>query len=70
VLVDGVTVMTATSFENAGRRLAWKTFATTFTATSALTFVAFVNGDPPTDGTNGLDDVSIVAMPAHGPEGR
>ena len=66
VLVDGVTVMTATSFESAGRRLAWKTFMTFFTATSARTFVAFLNGDPPSDGTNGLDDVSVVEIPAHG----
>jgi hypothetical protein len=40
--------------------LAWQQFSTTFTATSASTTLTFLNGDPATDNSNGLDNVSLV----------
>ena len=39
--------------------LAWQLFTTTFTATSASTAIAFLNGDPTSDTSNGLDNISL-----------
>jgi len=39
---------------------AWQMFTTMFTATSASTTLQFLNGDPPSDNTNGLDNLSLV----------
>ena len=48
---------------------AWQQFSHTFTATSASTTLTFLNGDPPTDNANGLDNVSLVDNgPAGAPE--
>jgi hypothetical protein len=39
-------------------------FTTSFTASGSTTTIDFLNGDPGTDNTNGLDNVSINATSA------
>jgi hypothetical protein len=51
----------------------WQQFSDTFTATSAVTTLTFLNGDPTNDNANGLDSVSLVdngpaTVPAAVPE--
>ena len=41
--------------------LAWQLFTTTFTATSTSTVLAFLNGDPSNDTSNGLDNITLNA---------
>jgi Protein of unknown function (DUF642) len=41
--------------------LTWQLFTTTFTATSTSTVLAFLNGDPSTDTSNGLDNITLTA---------
>jgi hypothetical protein len=41
-------------------QLTWQLFTTTFTATAASTTLEFLNGDPGTDNSNGLDNISLV----------
>jgi len=61
VFVDGTQVYAATNSRGAGQtKLVWQKFSTTITATSAHTTIAFMNGDPPTDNSNGLDLISLV----------
>jgi hypothetical protein len=61
VFVNGSQVMTATNSGGAGtNRQVWQKFTQTFTATSASTSIEFRNGDPPSDNSNGLDDVSLT----------
>jgi hypothetical protein len=38
---------------------AWKEFALTIKATSSRTMISFINGDPRTDNSNGLDTVRL-----------
>ena len=38
----------------------WKQFSDTFTATSASTTLTFLNADPATDNTNGLDNLALT----------
>jgi len=38
----------------------WQMFTTTFTATGTSTTLQFLNGDPSTDNSNGLDNISLV----------
>lgn len=40
--------------------LVWELFTDTFTATSTSTTLQFLNGDPASDNSNGLDNVSLV----------
>lgn len=40
--------------------LTWQLFSVDFIATSGSTTVEFLNGDPSTDNSNGLDNVSLV----------
>jgi len=48
--------------------LTWQLFTTAFTATSTATTLQFLNGDPISDNSNGLDNVSLVDDgPATGP---
>ena len=62
VLVDGAQVVDAVNSDGAGATsLSWKQFSVQFTATSSSTTVAFVNGDPPTDETNIIDQVVLAA---------
>jgi hypothetical protein len=41
--------------------LAWGLFTMTFTATSTSTVLAFLNGDPSNDTSNGLDNITLNA---------
>jgi hypothetical protein len=62
VLVDGSLLMSAVNSLGAGTTtLTWESFSATFTASSVATTIAFVNGDPADDNSNGLDGVSLVA---------
>lgn len=61
VLVDGRRVMAARNTAGAGARAqAWRQFTVPITARSRTTTIAFLNGDAPTDNSNGLDGVSLV----------
>jgi hypothetical protein len=63
VLVDGTQIYTATNSKGAGQtKIVWRKFTTTITASSAHTTIAFINGDPPSDNSNGLDLVSLVVQ--------
>jgi hypothetical protein len=60
VYVNGVRKLTATnSLHPANHRQAWKEFALTIRATSSRTTISFINGDPRTDNSNGLDTVRL-----------
>jgi hypothetical protein len=60
VYVNGVRKLTATnSLHPANHRQAWKEFALTIRATSSRTTISFINGDPRTDNSNGLDAVRL-----------
>jgi len=60
VYVNGVRKLTATnSLHPANHRQAWKEFALTIKATSSRTTISFINGDPRTDNSNGLDAVRL-----------
>ena len=60
VNIDGTPLGTFTNSMNGGDSQVWEQFITTFTATNVATAISFVNGDPPNDNTNGLDDVVLV----------
>jgi hypothetical protein len=61
VYVNGVRKLTATnSLHPANHRQAWKEFALTIKATSSRTTISFINGDPKTDNSNGLDSVRLT----------
>lgn len=50
-------------------QLQWQLLTTTFTATTTSTTLQFLNGDPTSDNSNGLDNVSLVDNgPAATPE--
>jgi len=60
VYVNGARKLTATnSLHSANHRQAWKEFALTIRATSSRTTISFINGDPRTDNSNGLDTVRL-----------
>jgi hypothetical protein len=61
ILVDGVEVLRATNFNNSVPVQTWKLFTVSFTATDNATTISFINEDPLTDFSNGLDAVSLVA---------
>jgi hypothetical protein len=61
VYVNGVRKLTATnSLHPANHRQAWKKFALTIKATSSRTTISFINADPRTDNSNGLDAVRLT----------
>lgn len=60
VYVNGVRKLTATnSLHPANHKQAWKEFALTIKATSSRSTISFINGDPRTDNSNGLDAVRL-----------
>ena len=65
--INGTQVLSATNSEGMGSTTQmWKPFSTAFTATSSSTTVGFINEDPSTDNSNGLDAVSaheIISAP-------
>lgn len=61
VFINGIKVMEATNAEGKGSiRQVWKGFKYSFIATSTVTKVSFINGDPSNDTEDGLDDVSLT----------
>ncbi len=69
VLVDGTPLLSATNSDGAGTiTQSWRRFATSFVATSASTTLAFLNADPASDNTNGLDDVELTPVVSAVPE--
>jgi hypothetical protein len=59
VSVNGTHKLTATNAIGSTTKQAWKMFSLAITATSARTTIAFINGDPANDNTNGLDGVQL-----------
>lgn len=60
VYLNGILKMTAkNSIHPANHTQAWKKFTLTITAASSQTKISFINGDPPTDDSNGLDAVQL-----------
>jgi Protein of unknown function (DUF642) len=63
VLVNGAQVLAATNTLGPGSAAqVWKHFSKTFTATGSATTISFINGDPTSDTSNGLDAVKLVAL--------
>lgn len=61
VSIDGSEILKPTNAEGADTStLAWRQFATTFTAAGASTTVAFVNADPSDDYSNIIDNVVLL----------
>lgn len=58
-------------FTNSGgsTTLFWEKFTLPFIATAATTSITFINEDPSTDNSNGLDNVSLTAVPDTGTTG-
>jgi hypothetical protein len=60
VFVDGTQIASFTyTARKAGTTSTWKKFSTHFQATQDSTTIAFINGDPPSDTYNGIDDVVV-----------
>ena len=60
VSVNGVLKLTAVnSLHPTNHKQAWKEFTLTIKATSSHTRISFINGDPSTDDSNGLDAVTL-----------
>ena len=54
------TLLTAATNSNTTTGIqTWEEFTTTFTATGSTSTLDFINGDPPSDNSNGLDNVSV-----------
>lgn len=63
VNVNGGTAFTAQNSGGAGSNsLFWQQFTTSFVANSSSTTISFTNGDPSSDNSNGLDNVSVSAQ--------
>lgn len=63
VLVDGQPLMTAVNTGGAGKtQQVWQQFTSTIVATTTKTTISFMNGDTSTDGSCGLDFVSLVPV--------
>ena len=61
VLVNGSVLGTFTNSGVSGSTSqSWESFNTSFVASGASTVVEFLNQDPPTDNTNGLDNVALT----------
>jgi len=71
VLVNGTKIQEAVNSMGAGgTSQVWEQFSTSFVATSSSTSIEFLNEDPRTDNTNGLDNIVLVqgASPSTVPE--
>ncbi len=62
VLVDGTRVLKATNSQRSTTQV-WQEFETHFTAKSKTTDIAFINADPSSDTSNGLDAINLEAVP-------
>jgi HpiC1 cyclase len=60
VYVNNILRLTATnSIRPSGRTQAWKEFTLTIKAASSHTMISFINGDPGSDNSNGLDAIQL-----------
>jgi len=62
VQVNGARVLSATNSDGNSGALSWKDFRLVIVATTTRTTIAFLNGDPADDGSNGLDAVSLTPV--------
>jgi Protein of unknown function (DUF642) len=63
VYVDGRRLETAVNAKGAGSKVqVWQEFNATFAAESARTSMEFINGDPSSDNSDGLDSVSLSRL--------
>lgn len=60
LLVDGKSIGVATNDRSLAGQQGWGQFRKSFTASRDATTIAFVNRDPPSDNSNGLDNVSLT----------
>lgn len=68
VLANGVSIGSATNSAGAGTNtLTWAPFTRQFTATSTATTLTFLNADPSSDNSNGLDNISVALAGVVGP---
>ncbi len=61
VLVDGKSLGTVRNESNIKGQQSWQRFQMPVTAATANTTIAFINRDPRSDNSNGLDNVSLTA---------
>jgi hypothetical protein len=62
VVVNGGAPVSKTNRHCGGMSQVWQKFSITFAASSTQTTIAFINGDPSSDTSNGLDAVKMVAI--------
>jgi len=62
VQVNGAHVLSALNSGGDAAALSWKPFMLTIVPTTTRTTIAFINGDPAEDGSNGLDAVSLTPV--------
>jgi hypothetical protein len=62
VLLNGAPTFSHTNSAVNLTGLTWEQFTDDFVATGASTTVAFENGDPPSDNSNGLDNVALIDL--------
>jgi hypothetical protein len=58
---SGTTLLVATNANTTTGTQTWDEFSTTFTATGSTSTLDFINGDPSSDNSNGLDNISVNA---------
>jgi hypothetical protein len=66
--VGGTLLGTFTNSSTTSNTLVWQQFTPTFTATGSSTTIDFINEDPSTDNSNGLDNVVLTANASVTPE--
>jgi len=62
VRVNGAHVLRATNSAGNAAALSWMPFKLTIVPTTTKTTIAFINGDPADDNSNGLDAVSLTPV--------
>ena len=63
VSVNGTKILAATNTKGKGTtKQVWKQFTTQFTATKSTSTLQFINGDPRTDNSNGLDAITLTTV--------
>jgi hypothetical protein len=62
VQLNGVQTFSDTNSAVNPTSLTWQEFTHTFTATGATTTLAFRNGDPASDNSNGLDNITLLDL--------
>ena len=67
VQANGVGIGSATNSGGVANAQTWSPFTLQFTATGPTTTLAFLNADPSSDNSNGLDNVSVALAGVVGP---